>query len=174
VSLAIVLLSLLSSEPLKSSACFAAKASTKVKLVSVPEGSALTYGAKTLTVRQGDAPPVGCLEEGRLVVFGYGLAVGFGAKGELPASSAAWRALREHLQDDPQQVGCLKKLAAGTLLYDRPDGEVVGLVVTPAHYGKWDATQTSSGYWSMLKAGVGLGPMKLWLKDTSSNDWCPP
>jgi hypothetical protein len=174
VSLAIVLLSLLSSEPLKGSACLATKASPRVTLVTVPEGTTLTYGAKTLTVRPGDAPPIGCLEDGRLVVFGYGLAVAFGVKGELPASPAAWRALREHLKDDPQQVGCLKKLAAGTPLYDRPDGEVVGLVVTPAHYGKWDDSKTASGYWSMLKAGVGLGPMELWLKDTSSNDWCPP
>jgi hypothetical protein len=173
VPLAIVLLSLLSSEPLKGSACLGAKASPKVKLVTVPEGATLTYGSKTLTVRPAEEPPIGCLEDGRLVVFGYGLAVAFGTKADLPASSAAWRALREHVKDDPQQTGCLKKLKAGTPLYDRPDGEVVALVVEPAHYGKWDATKTSTGYWSMLRAGV-VGPMELWLKDTSSNDWCPP
>jgi hypothetical protein len=170
---ALVLVSLLSAEPLKASPCLGLKASDKVKLVTVPPGTELTYGTSTSTAGEGDEPFTACLDAERVIGLGYGLAVELRAKAPLPPANQGWKALRAHLKDDTMQTGCLKKLPAGTALYDRPDGEVVGVVVEPAFYGRWDVSKTPSGQWSMLKAGVGNVPLKLWLKD-GGKDWCPP
>jgi hypothetical protein len=165
---------LLAAEPLKSSPCLAAKPSPRISLAEIPADTPLTLGHDAVQARVDETPAVVCVDGDRIIGIGFGLALAFSAKTELlkPLPPSQWTALRQHLKDDPMQTGCLKRLPKGTVLYDRADGDEVGLVLESLPYGKWDTVKTKSGTWSMLKVNVGFAPVKVWIKDPSP-DWCP-
>jgi hypothetical protein len=174
---------------LERSPCLAEKAipGAKIGLAALrPEGR-LFFGRdrRAAISSRGDAPFVLCLDdalasgasEPRAIGLGRGLAVMFyvdsAAISPLPVDAANWKALRRHVHEDAQQVGCLKMLARGTPLFDGPGGAIIGTVIDGSiPYGKWDFVKTASAGWAKLRVNLGFGPFELWTKDESP-DWCP-
>src|SRR5438552_14687319 len=44
-------------------------------------------------------------------------------------STSAWKQYRAHLDEPDGQTGCLRSFPRGTLLYDKPNGEPVAVVI---------------------------------------------
>ncbi len=173
---------------LTASPCLSPTLDRRVELATLRDGAPVSVGRKPFTVELQGAPFTVCVPtaaagadrsgQRRVIGIGRGLAVrvhaAAAALAPAPVTEAGWASLRRRVAEDGQQVGCLKRLPRGTQLFDRPDGEVVGVVVdSSVPYGKWDSTQTASAVWSLLRVNLGFGPFQVWIKDSPA-DWCPP
>jgi hypothetical protein len=137
----------------------------------------------TSTIDEPDEPVVVCLpaaaaKGGRqpVIAVGGGVAMlGYvdpGSLVEVKLDEAGWKRFRFGEGNDGQ-TGCLKKFPAGTVLFDGPAGEPVGVIADKnAPFGKWDEAENGGSTWAQLHVGVGFGPQKVWLKDRPG-DWCP-
>ncbi|GMU60102.1 MAG: hypothetical protein AMXMBFR34_18650 [Myxococcaceae bacterium] len=160
---------------LKKSDCLKAQPSPKTQLAVLPQGREAAVAGQSIEVDVVDeeGPIVVCSDLSQplvsadggtrrlAVALGYGLAVLLTADvtslQPVPSDAGGWKQLRRRVWLDAQQVGCLKKLPVGTVLYDSPDGLEVGRVVDASiPFGRWDFRQTkSSGCGSRTSSATG-------------------
>lgn len=162
------------------SACLATKPSSAAHLVRVREGAAWYLKADDLEpLADAGGEQLACLDEApragtrqRLILLRANVATLYFVDGaaltELPASPSTWKEWREPA-DESGETGCLRRFKPGTRLFDRPDGDVVGLVVgRSAFLGKWSSAKTATGWWAMTRARAGGA----WVRVPSDRDWC--
>jgi hypothetical protein len=169
--------------------CLGAKPTKDAVLGVLQEGTKVTVAGREVEVDGEGEPVVVCSDltlppaagDGgthlHAVALGRGLAVLLLAESTalhpIPSDEGGWKQLRRRVREDAQQVGCLKRLKVGTVLYDKPDGAELGRVVDGTiPYGKWDFVQTKTSGWALLKVNVGFGALEAWIKD-KPRDWCP-
>lgn len=160
------------------SPCLAASPSKAVHVVTVRDGGAWYLDAvDPVPVENVGPAQLACVDEAigsgegrqRVLVIRAHVAIVLWVRGaDLVEVSGRWAAYRSP-DDEPGETGCLRRFKPGTRLFDRPDGDVVGLVVDRAAFlGKWDSAKTAAGWWAMTR----VRPHGAWLRVPSGRDWC--
>ncbi len=174
-------------DSISKSACLAKKPSTTTRLARVREGSKwfLSPSGDEAWVPEKDDPRLSasvCLDavtapgqRAKVYYLRNHVAVLFWVDPaglvEVPVTAESWSQSRGVLEADEEsgETGCLKAFSPGTLFYDKPDGEVIGVVTGGKVWlGGWGTERRKSGTWAETR----VRPTGAWVKDTP-RAWCP-